>query len=215
MRLDKTSLKLYAITDRNWLNGDTLYNQVEKALRGGATFIQLREKMLDHESFLAEALQIKELCKKYQVPFLINDNVEIAKACDADGVHVGQSDMAAGYARQLLGQDKIIGVSASTVEEAVLAEKNGADYLGVGAVFPTTSKDDAAEVPMSVLKEICQAVKIPVIAIGGITRNNVIELSDSGIVGISVISAIFAQPDILAATKYLREQVEIMLKNGG
>ena len=139
----KEELLLYGVTDRAWLNGETLYSQVEKALKGGATFMQLREKKLDEESFLKEAIEIKELCRKYNVPFVINDNVDIALEMDADGVHVGQSDMEALDVRAKLGPDKIIGVSAQTVEQAILAEKHGADYLGVGAVFPTGSKDDA------------------------------------------------------------------------
>ena len=169
-------LLLYAVTDRHWLNGKTLASQVEKALKGGATFIQLREKHLDDAIFYQEALEIKELCRKYHVPFVINDNVALAKQIDADGVHVGQSDMEALDVRNLLGSDKIIGVSAQTVEQAVLAEKHGADYLGVGAVFPTGSKDDAEDVSYDTLKAICEHVSIPVIAIGGITRENVISL---------------------------------------
>ena len=197
-------LLLYAVTDRAWLGNETLYEQVEKALKGGATFVQLREKKLDEESFLQEAIEIKELCKKYNVPFVINDNVDIAIKMDADGVHVGQSDMEAGDVRKKLGPDKIIGVSAQTVEQAILAEKHGADYLGVGAVFPTGSKDDAEDVPFETLKAICEAVSIPVIAIGGITKDNVKELAGSGICGIAVISAIFASKDIEAATKELK-----------
>lgn len=166
----KEELLLYGVTDRAWLNGETLYSQVEKALKGGATFMQLREKKLDEESFLKEAIEIKELCRRYNVPFVINDNVDIALEMDADGVHVGQSDMEALDVRAKLGPDKIIGVSAQTVEQAILAEKHGADYLGVGAVFPTGSKDDAEEVTFETLKAICQAVKIPVIAIGGISK---------------------------------------------
>ena len=146
MNCDKKDLLLYAVTDRHWLNGETLYSQVEKALKGGVTFIQLREKNLDEGSFLEEAKEIQKLCKEYNVPFIINDNVEIAKEINADGVHVGQSDMEAQNVREILGDDKIIGVSAQTVEQALLAEKHGADYLGVGAVFKTGSKDDAEEV---------------------------------------------------------------------
>lgn len=213
MRFDKKDLLLYAVTDRSWLGGRTLYQDVEAAIKGGATFIQLREKNLDEAHFLEEAKEIKELCKKYQVPFVINDNVDIALAIDADGVHVGQSDMEAGAVREKLGPDKIIGVSAQTVEQALLAEQKGADYLGVGAVFPTGSKDDAVEVSHETLKAICEAVKIPVIAIGGISTGNVMELSGSGICGIAVISAIFAKPDIEAAAKELKEQTEKMLND--
>ena len=204
-------LLLYAVTDRHWLNGATLISQVEAALKGGATFVQLREKKLDEESFLQEAIEIKELCKKYKVPFVINDNVDIALKMDADGVHVGQSDMEAGDVRKKIGNDKIIGVSAQTVEQAKLAEEHGADYLGVGAVFPTGSKDDATEVSFETLKEICEHVHIPVIAIGGITRDNVVKLNQSGICGIAVISAIFGQTDIEAATADLKKQTKKML----
>ena len=204
MKCDKKDLLLYAVTDRHWLNGETLYSQVEKTLEGGTTFVQLREKELDEEKFLEEAKEIKELCRRYQVPFVINDNVEIALAMDADGVHVGQSDMEAGDVRAKLGPDKIIGVSAQTVEQARLAEERGADYLGVGAVFHTDSKADAADVSHETLKAICDAVSIPVIAIGGISRDNVSELAGTGICGIAVISAIFAQKDIKNATKELK-----------
>ena len=211
MKCDKKDLLLYAVTDRHWLNGRTLYSQVGEALKGGATFIQLREKELDEEHFLEEAKEIKELCRRYQVPFVINDNVEIALAVDADGVHVGQRDMEAGGVRAKLGPDKIIGVSAQTVEQAVMAEQNGADYLGVGAVFPTGSKADALEVSHDTLKAICKAVKIPVIAIGGISKENILELSGSGICGIAVISAIFAKDDIEEAARELRGLTEKMV----
>ena len=211
MKCDKKDLLLYAVTDRSWLNGDTLYHQVEQTLEGGATFIQLREKEMDEEHFLEEPKEIKELCKKYQVPFVINDNVDIALAMDADGVHVGQSDMEAGDVRAKLGPNKIIGVSAQTVEQALLAQERGADYLGVGAGFPTGSKADAQEGSHETLKAICEAVSIPVIAIGGISTGNIMELSGKGICGIAVISAIFAQPDIKEATKELKSLTEKMV----
>lgn len=205
MKCDKKDLLLYAVTDRHWLEGRTLYEVVKESLDGGATFIQLREKDLDEGTFLREAKELQKLCKEYKVPFVINDNVDIAIETDADGVHVGQSDMEAGDVRAKLGPDKIVGVSAATVEEAVLAEKRGADYLGVGAVFPTGSKDDAREVSHETLKAICEAVSIPVIAIGGITRENVSELAGSGICGIAVISAIYGQKDIRKAAENLKE----------
>ena len=205
MKCDKKDLLLYAVTDRHWLDGRTLYEVVKESLDGGATFIQLREKTLDEETFLQEAKELQKLCKEYKVPFVINDNVDIALAMDADGVHVGQSDMEAGDVRAKLGPEKIIGVSAQTVEQAILAEKRGADYLGVGAVFPTGSKDDATEVSHDTLKAICEAVSIPVIAIGGITQENVSELSGNGICGIAVISAIYGQKDIKKATENLKE----------
>lgn len=206
--MDKNTLLLYAITDRYWLNGRSLSQVVRESLEGGVTLLQLREKNLDSESFLQEAIEIKELCREYKVPFIVNDNVDVALKMDADGIHVGQSDMEAGDVRKKLGPDKILGVSAQTVEQAIKAEKAGADYLGVGAVFPTGSKDDAIEVPHSVLKEICEAVSIPVVAIGGITKDNIKELAGSGIAGISVISAIYAQPDIKAASEALKVETE-------
>ena len=204
-------LLLYAVTDRHCLGEETLYDQVKKALDGGATFVQLREKNLDREDFLAEAKEIQKLCKEYGVPFVVNDEVSIAKDIDADGVHVGQSDMEAMDVRKILGPDKILGVSAQTVEQAIIAEKHGADYLGVGAVFTTGSKDDADDVSHETLKAICEAVSIPVIAIGGITKDNVAELAGSGICGVAVISAIFGQKDIQKATEELKVSVENML----
>ena len=212
MKCDTKDLLLYAVTDRSWLRGRTLREQVREALEGGATFVQLREKNLDEAQFLAEAKEIQKLCKAYHVPFVINDNVKIAGEIDADGVHVGQSDMEAGDVRKRLGPDKIIGVSARTVEQAKRAQEHGADYLGVGAVFPTGSKADAVEVDHEVLKEICEAVTIPVIAIGGINQNNVTELAGTGICGVAVISAIFAADDVQKAAAGLRAKVEEMVK---
>ncbi len=208
---DRKSLQLYAITDSHWLNGRTLYSVVKESLEGGVTFLQLREKELDEEHFLEEARELQKLCREYQVPFVINDNVDIAAAINADGVHVGQSDMEAGDVRAKLGPDKIIGVTAKTVEQAVLAQERGADYLGVGAVFHTDSKADAKEISFDTLKDICKAVSIPVIAIGGITEENVRELAGSGICGIAVISAIYAQRDIKKAAENLKNETCRML----
>ena len=213
MKCDKKDLLLYAVTDRHWLNGRTLYEVVKESLDGGVTFVQLREKTLDEDTFLKEAKELQKLCREYKVPFVINDNVDIAMAMNADGVHVGQSDMEAGDVRARLGPDKIIGVSAGTVEEAVLAEKRGADYLGVGAVFPTGTKDDAIDVPHETLKAICEAVSIPVIAIGGISQKNVGELAGSGICGIAVISAIYAQNDIRKAAEDLKAATVKMVES--
>ena len=212
MNVDKKDLLLYAVTDRHWLNGRTLYSVVKESLDGGVTFLQLREKELDEVHFLEEAKELQQLCREYQVPFIVNDNVDIAISMNADGVHVGQSDMEAGDVRAKLGPDKIIGVSAQTVEQAVLAEKHGADYLGVGAVFPTGSKDDADDVSYETLKAICEAVSIPVIAIGGITQENVKELAGSGICCIAVISAIYAQQDIRKASEDLKKETQRMVE---
>lgn len=208
MKLDRKSLLLYAVTDRSWTKETTLEKQVEDALEAGITFLQLREKDLTEKEFLEEAFQIKELAKKYNIPFVINDNVDIALKCDADGVHVGQKDMEALRARKILGDDKIIGVSVQTVEQARLAQSQGADYLGVGAVFTTATKQDAKSVSFDVLREICQSVSIPVIAIGGIQLDNVEKLRDSRIQGIAVVSAIFASNDIKRATKDLLTKVK-------
>ncbi len=213
MKCAKENLLLYAVTDRHWLDGRTLKEVVLESLEGGVTMLQLREKHLDEAHFLEEAKELQTLCRSWHVPFLINDNVEIALAMEADGVHVGQSDMAAGDVRKKLGADKIIGVSAQTVEQALLAEKAGADYLGVGAVFPTSSKDDANEVTYETLKAICSAVSIPVVAIGGITQENVHRLAGSGICGAAVISAIYAEPDIKKAAAELKKAVKETIKD--
>lgn len=211
MKCGKKELQLYAITDRHWLNGRSLYEVVKESLDGGVTFLQLREKQLDEDHFLEEAKKLQGLCSEYNVPFIINDNVEIALAINADGVHIGQSDMEMKEAREKLGPDKIIGVSAHTKEEALLAQAQGVDYLGVGAVFPTSSKDDAESVSYETLKAICEVVSIPVVAIGGITRENLHQLSGSGVSGISVISAIYAQSDIKEAARELKQCVQEIL----
>lgn len=208
MKSIKDSMLLYAVTDRSWLNGRTVKEQVEEALKGGATFIQLREKELDYDSFLAEAFEVKAICKEYDVPFVINDNVDIAIACDADGVHVGQSDMEAGNVREKLGPDKIIGVSAHNLDEAIAAKAHGADYLGVGAVFSTSTKLDVDTTSFGVLYDICNIIDIPVVAIGGINENNILDLKDTGIDGVAIVSAIFSKPDIKAATEHLLSLAE-------
>ncbi len=197
------ALRLYAVTDRSWLGNGTLSDAVEAALRGGATMVQLREKSLTQADFLQEAKTLAALCARFQIPFLINDNLEIALACNADGVHVGQDDMDPQKARALLGPGKILGVSAHTVDQALAAEKTGADYLGVGAVFSTATKQDAASVPLETVREICQAVSIPVVAIGGISADNILSLQNSGVVGAAVVSALFAAEDIFSAAQNL------------
>lgn len=204
MKCDKKMMLLYAVTDRSWTGSKTLPEQVEEALEGGATCIQLREKMLEEDAFLREALEIKKLCLRYKVPFIINDNVELAIKCGADGIHVGQHDMQANNVRALAGDSMILGVSAQTVEQAIMAEKNGADYLGVGAVFSTSTKLDADKVSHVVLKEICNAVSIPVCAIGGISKSNILELKGTGIDGVALVSAVFAAKNIREECRELK-----------
>ena len=173
LRVNADAMTLYAVTDRTWVEDTTLMDQVKEALEGGITFLQLREKHLSKEEFIKEAREMKELSKEYKVPFVINDNIEVALAVDADGVHIGQDDMSVEEARKLLGEDKIIGVSAHNVEEAIKAQKGGADYLGVGAVCATSTKKDANVVSKEEIKKICHTVEIPVVAIGGIKKENI------------------------------------------
>jgi thiamine-phosphate pyrophosphorylase len=211
MRCDKKSLLLYAVTDRSWVGKLTLYEQVELALRGGATCVQLREKELDEDAFLEEAIAIGKLCRAYRVPFLIDDDVEVAVQSGADGIHVGQRDMSAGDVRKRIGGGMILGVSAQTVAQAVQAEKDGADYLGVGAVFATSTKLDAETVSLETLKAICSAVFIPVVAIGGIGRQNILRLAGTGVDGVALVSAVFGSPDIEAECRALRALSEKMV----
>lgn len=202
MKVCKEDMLLYAVTDRSWLKEtESLKDQVEKALKGGATFLQIREKGLSYEQFLSEANEIKKITDKYNVPLIINDNVEIARTINADGVHLGQEDLNIKLAREVLGSNKIIGISAHNTKEAIEAEKLGADYLGVGAVFSTSTKGNAKPLSNEELLKICKSVSIPVVAIGGITKDNIIKLKGSGIDGVAVVSAIFAQDDIEMATK--------------
>ena len=189
-------MRLYAVTDRAWLRGQTLYEQVEAALRGGVTCVQLREKELDPQAFLAEAMELRGLCRRYGVPLIINDSVEIALAVDADGIHVGQSDMQAADVRAAIGPNKILGVTAKTVEQALTAERSGADYLGTSAFYGTSTKADALPITFETARAICRAVTIPVTGIGGITPENLPELKDLGLAGVALASAIFAAPDI-------------------
>lgn len=212
MKADRKSMKLYAVTDRTWLGNDSLARQVEEAIKAGVTFVQLREKNLDFDEFLSQAREIKKITDRYGIPFVINDNIEVALACDADGVHVGQDDMAAKDVRSIIGDDKIIGVSARTVEQAVLAEKNRADYLGVGAMFSTSTKLDANAASIDSLRAICKTVSIPVVAIGGINEENILKLAGCGAAGVAVVSAIFAKPDIFAAAKRMAELAERITK---
>ena len=204
MTCETEMMLLYAVTDRMWTGAKTLMEQVEEALKGGVTCVQLREKELEEKDFLEEAYRIKEICKKYKVPFIINDNVDVMICCQADGIHVGQSDMKARQVRNLVGEDKILGVSVQTVEEAIEAKQAGADYLGVGAMFPTSTKPDAQDVSYETLKEICEAVDIPVVAIGGINKENIEKLSGTKVDGVALVSAIFAADNIEMECKELR-----------
>lgn len=208
MKCAKESLRLYAVTDRSWLGSSNFAVQVEAALRGGVSFVQLREKDCDEQFFMSEALIIKELCQRYQVPFIINDNVDVAIACQADGIHVGQSDMMAANVRSLIKEELILGVSVQNVEQALLAQEMGADYLGVGAVFSTSTKLDADDVSYETLKAICDSVAIPVVAIGGINKSNMMKLKGSGIEGVALVSAIFASENIENECKNLRKLVD-------
>lgn len=211
MKCDKHTMLVYAVTDRAWVGKMSLYQQVEAALQNGATCIQLREKELDDADFLAEAQEMAALCRRYHVPFIINDNVDIAIACHADGVHVGQEDMAASDVRKRVGDQMMIGVSAHTVEEALEAVRNGADYLGLGAVFSTSTKTDAGAMSFDTLKAICDAVEIPTVAIGGISPANIMQLAGSGVDGVAVVSAIFGAPNPGQATAQLVELSQKMI----
>ncbi len=211
MKCDKKTMLLYAVTDRAWTGEKSLYQQVEEALKGGVTCVQLREKELSYEDFLEEAIHISKLCRKYKVPFFINDNVDIAIKCGADGIHVGQEDMKAKDVRNLVGEHMMIGVSVHSVEEALQAQENGADCLGVGAMFSTSTKLDADVLPWETLHDICHAVDIPVVAIGGINKENIMQLSDSGVDGVALVSAIFAAKDIETECQKLRALSEKMI----
>ncbi len=211
MKCDKRHMLLYAVTDRAWTGKQTLYQQVEAALKGGVTCVQLREKELHEAAFLQEARVICALCRRYGVPFIVNDNVDIAVACGADGVHVGQEDMEAGEVRRRVGEDMILGVSVHTVEEARQAVRDGADYLGLGAVFPTGTKTDADVMPGDMIRAICGAVDVPTVAIGGLNRSNILQLSGSGVDGAALVSAIFGAEDIEGACRELRALAEEMV----
>lgn len=212
MKCNKENMLLYGVTDRKWTGKLSLMEQAEIALKNGLTCLQLREKDLDYRTFLEEAAALKKLCTAYHVPLIINDNVDIALACQADGVHVGQEDMQASDVRRRVGEKMIIGVSVHTVKEALSAQKNGGDYLGIGAVFPTSTKTNVSPMSTDTLRDITSAVNIPTVAIGGIIRDNIAQLSGTGIDGIAVVSAIFAAEDIGAAVSDLRKLAEIYLR---
>ena len=211
MKFDSRQLLLYAVTDRAWTGRQTLYEQIESALQGGATMIQLREKNLSDEDFIREAVQVKALCSRYNVPLIINDRPVVALKSGANGVHVGIEDQPVEEIRRAAGKDFIIGATAKTVEQAQKAQSAGADYLGVGAVFPSPTKKNAIRITAGQLREICASVSIPAVAIGGISKQNMPELMGTGIHGVAVVSAVFSAGDIKAACKELREMAETIV----
>lgn len=208
----KKVMELYLVTDRRWLKDHTLANDVEEAIKGGVTCVQIREKNINQDEFINEALLLKDVCQKHQIPLIVNDNIEVMLAIDADGIHVGQGDMDAKLVRTKIGNNKILGVSAQTVEQALIAQEAGADYLGVGAVFNTGTKSDAVEVDFQTLVDICKSVDIPIVAIGGINCENLLKLKGSGIDGVAVVSAIMAQDNIKKASCLLKEKCGELLK---
>lgn len=210
MNFDKNRLRLYAVTDRTWLRGQTLRQQVEAALQGGVTCVQLREKTLDREAFIHLGRSIGCLCQRYGVPLIINDDLDVALACGADGVHVGQDDLPVEEVRRRVGDKMIVGVSAHNPEEARRAYESGADYLGAGAVFGSQTKTNVTPLPHDTLRAICDAVPIPVVAIGGINRENLPQLTGTGVAGVAVVSGIFAAQDITAACRELRALSDTM-----
>ena len=212
LKVSKETMRLYAVTNRMWLGNNSLIVQVEEGIKGGVTFVQIREKNIPFEEYVTLGKEIKEVTDKYHIPYVINDDVDVAIACGADGVHVGQQDMEASDVREKIGSDMILGVSVQTVKQALLAQEKGADYLGVGAVFSTSTKLDADAVTFETLKAICNAVSIPVVAIGGISKETIIGLKGSGVDGVAVVSAIFAQDDIYAEAKELRSLSDDMVK---
>lgn len=211
MKFDRSSLKMYIITDRYWLGDNSLAEQVEESIKAGATFVQVREKDISDDEFIKIAKDIKKVTDKYKIPFVINDNIDVAIAVDADGVHIGQTDEALTNARQKLGKDKIIGVSTQTVEETLKAYKNGADYVGIGAVYSTNTKDNVDVLSHAQIKDCCDCCDIPVVAIGGLNKDTTKLLNGTGVDGISVISAVFGAQDITQATQELVKATEDML----
>lgn len=211
MTFCKEQLLLYAVTDRAWVGRQTLLEQIEDALNGGVTMVQLREKQLDEEAFVAQAIPVKELCRRYGVPLIINDNVDVALKSGADGVHVGIEDAPVAKIRKAVGKDFIIGATAKTVEQARLAQESGADYLGVGAVFPSPTKKTAVRITREQLRAICSSVDIPAVAIGGISLDNAAQLKGGGMDGIAVVSAVFGAEDIREAARRLKEQAKAVV----
>lgn len=212
MRYDsRLAMKLYAVTDRHWVGKQSFEEQIEDSLKGGITCLQLREKNVTKEAFESMASIISPLCHAYKVPFIINDDIDVAIKSKADGIHIGQKDQSLTEVRAIVGQDMMIGVSVQTLEQALEAERNGADYLGVGAVFSTSTKLDARVLSHDILRDICKTVKIPVVAIGGIKHDNISDLKNTHIAGIAVVSAVYGQDNIIHSTQALLKEVEAIL----
>lgn len=212
MKFNKDMLLLYAVTDSSWVGKQTLLEQIEDALKGGATIVQLREKKMDEEEFIEEAIEVRKLCHKYAVPLIINDNVDVALKSGADGVHVGIEDTPVADIRKRVPDDFIIGATCKTVEQAKTAEENGANYMGVGAVFPSKTKTNAIRITNEKLCEIVSSVSIPAVAIGGISHDNILEIKGSKVSGVAVVSAIFSADDIKIATSELKEKAKDVVK---
>ena len=210
MNFTKEQLNLYLVTDRHWLANRNLEDDVEKAILGGVTMVQLREKNIDNDSFIELAKKVKQVCNKYKVPFIINDNLEVALAIDSDGIHIGQDDLPASLVRQKIGPDKILGVSAHNLDEAIAAKKAGATYLGAGAMFSTTTKDNTTNLSIEQLQAITKNVDIPVVAIGGINYDNCLSLKNCNLAGIAVVSAIMAATNISEATSNLKKRAQVI-----
>lgn len=210
MNFTKEQLNLYLVTDRHWLANRNLEDDVEKAILGGVTMVQLREKNIDNDSFIELAKKVKQVCNKYKVPFIINDNLEVALAIDSDGIHIGQNDLPASLVRQKIGPDKILGVSTHNLDEAIAAKKAGATYLGAGAMFSTTTKDNTTNLSIEQLQAITKNVDIPVVAIGGINYDNCLSLKNCNLAGIAVVSAIMAATNISEATSNLKKRAQVI-----
>ena len=210
MNFTKEQLNLYLVTDRHWLANRNLEDDVEKAILGGVTMVQLREKNIDNDSFIELAKKVKQVCNKYKIPFIINDNLEVALAVDSDGIHIGQDDLPASLVRQKIGPDKILGVSAHNLDEAIAAKKAGATYLGAGAMFSTTTKDNTTNLSIEQLQTITKNVDIPVVAIGGINYDNCLSLKNCNLAGIAVVSAIMAATNISEAASNLKKRAQVI-----
>lgn len=211
MKFDSRNLHLYAVTNNQWEFTELLIHQVEEALKGGVTCLQYRDKKSSRSEMLTTAVQLKNVCDRFGIPLIINDHIDIAKASGADGVHLGQGDGDPVAARAILGQDKIIGVTVRTLEQAVAAQNAGADYLGAGAAFGSTTKTDAIPMSRETLRDICRSVSIPVVAIGGITRDNILSLSGTGIAGVAVVQAVFSEQNIVQACRELCIRSSMMI----